>query len=526
MAIGDTISADEFRKRYQARQPEKRKKTLMQKLGSFGEGLGRVVGGNVIGDAIGTAFANRSAAARELESAPAIMRGGREIVPAGNGRRTFEGPSGRAIAGDVLKSATTIASAALPGAGSLAGKVAQGVGFGYASDVAEGVISGERNPLRPGIGTALGGALPLATALVGTLVKRGVALTSGAGREVIDRAIHNPDAVNDAITQYARNDSSKQALVSRAKAAIYDFLEARSTEYGDNLATIEKNTLTMKNGSQYLRRLPVGDEAKIPGYKGGAALYPNDFTLKGLKDTFTKTMKEIGAKGSGKTFDFKEVALPSQETRRLNELAERIYEWDNFKPTGLEKVRQIIDSYDTNGRVPQMDRIVRKLKDNVANYVDPKVPMLRTMRETYSAKSRVAEGVLKELNLSNNAKPSTQLNSIMRLFKKDPQVAEDLAKVMGKEKADEFLNELSGAILSEWLPSGAVRQLVEGLGTVGGAIGVATGSVSLPAAAAAAATASPRIVGRAATKAGKLIRTGAGTLLRRSAAVGGPRLNR
>src|SRR5688572_16225269 len=105
MAVGETISAAEFQKRYQQQQRQpKQKKSLIQKLGSLGNAIGNVLGGNVIGEAIGTAIANRSSAARELENAPAIMRNGREIVPAGGGKKTFQGPSGKAIAGDVLKS--------------------------------------------------------------------------------------------------------------------------------------------------------------------------------------------------------------------------------------------------------------------------------------------------------------------------------------------------------------------------------------------------------------------------------------
>jgi hypothetical protein len=114
---------------------------------------------------------------------------------------------------------------------SVAGRVAQGAAFGYAGDVAQGLIDKRDDPLTPGFGTGVGAGLPLAGRLVGSLLKRGVALTTGAGREVIDRAIHNPDAVHDAIREYAKTDASKQGLVSRAKAAVFDFLGERGEEF-------------------------------------------------------------------------------------------------------------------------------------------------------------------------------------------------------------------------------------------------------------------------------------------------------
>src|SRR5690606_2346153 len=99
---------------------------------------------------------------------------------------------------------------------SLLGRVGQGVAFGYATDVAEGLISDRDNPFMPGFGAGVGAGLPVASKVIGSLVKRGIALTSGAGREVIDRAIHNPDAVQEAIKEYAQTDTSKLALVDRA----------------------------------------------------------------------------------------------------------------------------------------------------------------------------------------------------------------------------------------------------------------------------------------------------------------------
>jgi hypothetical protein len=90
---------------------------------------------------------------------------------------------------------------------------------------------------------------------------------------------------------------------------------------------------------------------------------------------------------------------------------------------------------------------------------------------------------------------------------------------MGKDEADNFLNELSGAILSEWLPSGSTRQVVESFGTLGGILGVLSGGLHAVPTAAAIASASPRIVGTVATNAGRALQAGVGTGARRAATI-------
>jgi hypothetical protein len=502
MEIGETISADEYRKRYQTPQPAQ-KKTLLQKLGSFGEGLGKVLGGNVIGEALGTAIANRSGAARQVENAPAITHNGQTIVPAGNGQPLFQGPSGKAVAGDALKAATSIASAALPGVGGAAEgaglgakaanlglRAAEGAGYGYASDVSQRLIQNDQGTFKPGLGTALGTLFPFASTLIGSLTKRGVALTTGAGRDVIDRALHNPDAVGDAISKYAKTDASKQGLVSRAKTAIYDFLSERSDEFGTN---VKQTTFT------------------------------KPFTKAEITSAFSDELSQFKGQITRDGLKFNSTPLTEKDQGNLQKFYKQLKSWTDFTPGGVEDLRQAITNHISEFQATgntRADVILGNLKKFVTSGLEDRAPGYGEHLATYTKKTQLANDVLKELNASSgNSKPSTQLNSVMRLFKKDPDVIKGLTTIMGKDEADNFLNELSGAILSEWLPSGSTRQVVESFGTLGGILGVLSGGLHAVPTAAAIASASPRIVGTVATNAGRALQAGVGTGARRAATI-------
>lgn len=423
--------------------------------------------------------------------------------------------SNKEVLGSALNTATTVLGVgSLPGAKAtgflskvpgltkgaplaktVAGKTAEGLALGYASDVGQKASQNKDNVFTPGLGTGIGGGLPLASKLIGALAKRGVAMTTGAGNEVINRAIHNPDAVGDAIQEYAKTNASKQALVSRARTAIYDFLDVRKTEFGES---VSKTTFT------------------------------KPFSKQEIVNSFSAEVKRFRGKLTKEGIAFNSTSLTPTDQRNLNNFWKQLYSWTDFTPSGVENLRQAIgnniDEFKALGNT-RADVALGGLKKFVSKGLTERSPGYGDILKTYGRKTQLAKDVLKELNLSGNAKSSTQLNSIMRVFKKDPKIVDDLTKIMGPEEADNLLNDISGAILSEWLPSGATRRVIEGLGTLGGVYGAATGAVSLPTLAGAAATASPRIVGKGAVMVGKGLQKGIGTGLRRATTIGSSKLS-
>src|SRR3989338_10547301 len=110
---------------------------------------------------------------------------------------------------ETLGSALQLGANFIPGAGSGAGlatKVAIGAGTGYAFDVGSKLQKDVPVPeaLKPGIGTAIGGGLPLAAAaikpvtkIIGRLFKGLGSGLSGVSSESIDQIASNPKAAQE-----------------------------------------------------------------------------------------------------------------------------------------------------------------------------------------------------------------------------------------------------------------------------------------------------------------------------------------
>lgn len=371
----------------------------------------------------------------------------------------------------------------------LATKVATGAATGYGYDVAQNLQSGKTgmDVVKPGYGTLFGGSLPLATSLVSALGKGILAKTTGAGEDVLQQALDNPDAVGKAIKEYAHTPEAQMSLVDKARGAINDFLHQRSVEYGQALE-------------------------KLPSVKTGK------------QDILASFADEVGSFGGSiknGQISFKDTTLTQSDVNNIKKAFAKVTGWQDTSAKGLDGLRQalgnLMSDFKTTGN-PRANIVIGKIKDNLTKSLSKQVPGYGEMLSTYGTKTQLAKNLAKELIGGQNAKPSTQLNSVMRLFKKDPNVLKDLESVMGKEAAQQFISELSGAVLSNWFPPGAVGNAARSLLEVGGTAIVATSGGALPAVATGLtglAAMSPRIVGKGAVLAGKFNRTGIGTGIKR-----------
>lgn len=142
----------------------------MDTLGKVGEVTGDIFGGNKIGDLIGS------------KAAKYLSKGGRDLrkqvkegkISQEEYDKTFEGPSGKEILGDIAKSALNFVpigklgkgielGAEALGAAKAApaiGKIAAGAATGYGMDVAENLRKNKKGAdiAKPGTGALLGGA--------------------------------------------------------------------------------------------------------------------------------------------------------------------------------------------------------------------------------------------------------------------------------------------------------------------------------------------------------------------------------
>lgn len=369
-------------------------------------------------------------------------------------------------------------------------KATEGAALGYGYDVANNAQSGETNGsiFTPKAGTVIGASLPFLSALTGALSKEVLGATTGVGKNVIQRAIDNPDAVSQAVKKFGSTPEAKQSLVDRAKAAISDYLHRRNEEYGSNI-----NNLTSKSNFQ-----GKGD----------------------VLASFEKNVGQFGGSIKNGELSFTDSTLTNTDQNNLKQAFNTINNWKNTSVKGMDNLRQAIgnlmDEFSLTGNT-RANVVLGNVKDDLVKSVENNANGYKKILSQYSQKTQTVRNLLKELQLSGQAKPSTQLNNVLKIFKKDPSVIATVKKTMGEKDAEKFLNDISGAVLSDWIPTGKMGNTIRTLLDVGGAgAAVATGHPLIAAGTVGAlGAASPKIAGKAATTAGKLLQKDVGTAARR-----------
>jgi hypothetical protein len=172
-------------------------------------------------------------------------------------QKGFGEGGGMQVAGTALEQASTytpygrVASAmakgiakGAPALANTGGFVGAGVLGGYGFDVAQGLKEGEPD-LTPGLGTAIGGAIPLVPSVakgVGSALKFGTAQSTGLTPETISTLLTNPKALTDAqkegLSRVSLSQEVKRAFNERIKQLSYT-----GKAYGNIRGTVKNITL-------------------------------------------------------------------------------------------------------------------------------------------------------------------------------------------------------------------------------------------------------------------------------------------
>lgn len=379
--------------------------------------------------------------------------------------------------------------------GKVLNPVVKGAALGYGYDVTEGLKSnqGIGESLKPGTGTITGASIPIITKALGGILKKGLGLSTGVKQPVIERAVSRPSQVNQAIKTYG-DEASQQGLVERVKAALQDFVEFRNTEFADSVAN-----MTAKKS------------------------IPKSVVV----DSFIKEVGRFGGKIKGGSLTFGDTALNRAEQKQIANVWDVLTSWKDMTPKGLDTLRQRIGNEMDNFALANNGRdsvVLGNVKKALTDVMTKNIPGYGKTLSTYGERSRLVRDLSKELSVSGNAKPSTQLNSVMRVFKKDPSVIEGLRTILGNEQAEMLLDDIAGAQLSQWFQPGLTGIIREGGITLAGIYGLVTGGIGIPTAAVGIATASPKIVGKSAIAVGKAIKSGVTGTVKKATTIGAAKL--
>lgn len=377
------------------------------------------------------------------------------------------------------------------------GYAATGAKYGGAFGASKGLQSNQdmKNVVKEAaqgatVGALVGVAIPAAIEGTVRAVKNVAALYSGVPKEALEQAFNNPEKVGQAARKYAKDPQATQEILTKANKGFNQIKKARSDTYQQALEGVESDIFVTKTGVN-TGRLYVKDPVT-------GVFEPTKLTTKGVKDEFAKALK--GFKNWDKILKKKEVS-------DVQELENVIYEWTDFSPLGLNDLKKAIWNRKSHLNSPELNKIYGKVWSNLDNYINTRAPQIGIMNAKYTKDTQFIESLQKELfgkrsTMSDNSK----LNRLLGIFKQNSDVRKDLVKKLGEQAEIDLVNEITGAAMSSWLPTGWVQRFV--LGGAGAGIGISalTNPAVIPAAAVGMAGASPRIVGKSARIMGQINR--------------------
>lgn len=358
-----------------------------------------------------------------------------------------EYPKAKEVVGSAIQTGANF----LPGAGKglgLAAKTAIGAGTGYTFDVGSNLQANKSvsESLKPGIGTTIGGAAPVAFAtikpvgrIVGRLLKGLGSGLSGVSTDTIEKIVSNPKAAKLATERLAKNGNAK---------------------------VLEENARQVMNGVGTIRK-----EARKAYGEGLESLAATDIK----PDVFrAKTQAVLDKYGStitpkGRQITKAEFSEP-KNIQKANELINKLNSAD-FDGKSLRKLADDIESSKykiaTSDERMSFNAFVDDLSGSLKKAINESTDKLGEMNKKFSSDMQLAEAVesifgkVRFKNLSEVVKATKKLETLFA------------QKGIAPEVIDDFLNRI-GVSPQDFKTTEAVRQIsnkTSGANTKGLSIG-------------------------------------------------------
>lgn len=286
------------------------------------------------------------------------------------------------VVGDALQAATTAAGVKIPTGGKFVAKVAEGAATGYGLDVSQNLKNDQAN-FKPGMGTAVGAALPVVgavlkpvTGIIGRLFKGLGAGLSGASSTQIDEFLTNPKLSAQVSKEFNKSG---------------------------NAVILEKNAKAIVNGVSTIKK-----EASAAYRTGLEQLAKEDVAPKTFRSSVQKVLDKYGSSVKAGT---------GQRT-----LAN--VEFDD--PKNIKKASELIDRLSNT----ELDgKSLRHLADDIENAAYKTA----TSDERLSFNKFVSE-MSDTLKTAINSSTGDKLTKINAAYSRDVQLAESIEAIFGKVK--------------------------------------------------------------------------------------------
>ena len=321
------------------------------------------------------------------------------------------------------------------------------------------------------------GAIPAAVGkggeLLGSLLRKGAGVSTGAGEEAFSQAYKAGKTGNEEFLQNMRNEVPMEDVLNKAKDALAEMRSQRSQAYKQGIETTKNNQVFL------------------------------DF--KPIKEAFTNTLDSLKSKGIGE-----EASKVGPDTmKKVSEIRGILNEWEK-KPTlhtagGLDDLKQRLDDVYSEGMTDQAKRILSNTRNAVKNTIVSQDENYAKTMADYEKALGLEREIERSLSLGKGKAQETALKKLQSLTRNnvntDYGFRQELANKLMNQGGQNLMPAIAGQAVNSWTPRGLVGQ---GLDVGAGLGAVMTGGANLPGLAATMATTSPRLMGETAYKAGQL----------------------
>ena len=278
-----------------------------------------------------------------------------------------------------------------------------------------------------------GVGVKLASRLFGSFSTNVAGTVSGKGGEVIKTAFKRPEEARKGISGgvVVAKETAEQA-----RKKIGDLSKANNMLYERKLGMIEDTYKTISKKKEFLLyRVPE------------EGVEPTFVTLsgKGIKASLTKSLRKFNVliDPKKKNFDFSESPLDRSEEKLLKEVFDVVNDWDNYTPSGLNRLAIKVGNYRKPGQTSkQFNSIIDASKRNIRTYVGKRVPEIKELNQYYAERADFLEGVSSVLRAST---PGTEgvnktFSAISGLFNTNKELARALVQQLEGDAAGKSID--------------------------------------------------------------------------------------
>lgn len=499
----------EYEKKYGTKPPNsfpltpvaQPKKSFGQKVLDVGTGIANFVGAKGISDQFGASLAR--------------AKSPKEIDP------YVENPTLKEVAGSALQTGANLLPGAGKGAGILA-KTLAGAGTGYALDVGSKMQQGKSasESLTPGVGTAIGGALPVTGGLFNLAKKAApttLSFTSGVPKKAIETALESP-----ASAKIGRTGTNVEEIRQKASQSLKGLYKDLGDEFEKGLEEITSKTGQTKAGVIYDEKGFLKSGNKI---RERLVRSTRDFARE-----FRISMKKTP---EGMQVDFsKSPIVKGGEKANVQEAMNTISTWNDWSAKGMQDLAERVGALRKfeSGAKTESSAILGKMYHRLTSAGDKGqkgiigefYPELADLRTKYAGSRKILD-TIEDVVQSSKDNPRAVQSSVSRLsniFKEDKETYLNVVRELSKKSGVDILGMLAGTEFQRVLPD-----FVRGLGG-GGALGVGA-AVLNPWLVLLSPLFSPKAVGKGIELAGKTkpIRRGLAEVSKKVLPLAGTKLN-